>query len=89
MQLLEEYVNARVNAAEDARRQAERELLRQVRERGIVVRWREALQARRIVRTSRRAGRAEETRRPVGVSGVAGAQATTEAAERDLAGTPR
>jgi hypothetical protein len=88
MQLLEEYVNAQVNAAEDARRQAERELLRQVRERGIVVRWREALQARRIVRTSRRAGRVEETR-PIGVAGVAGAQATTEAAERDLAGAPR
>jgi hypothetical protein len=89
MQLLEEYVNARVNAAEDARRQAEREMLRQVRERGIVVRWREALQARRIVRTSGRAGRVEETRRPVGATEAAGAQALTEAAERDLAGTPR
>jgi hypothetical protein len=89
MQLLEEYVNARVNAAEDARRQAEREMLRQVRERGIVLRWRESLHARRIVRASRRAGRVGETRRPAGVTGTAATQTTAEAAERDLAGAPR
>jgi|GEM_PF-2390351 len=89
MLLLEEYVNARINAAEDARRQAERELLRQVRERAIVVRWREAREARRIVRGSRRARRLYEATRPVGVPEAAGAEASAEAAARDLARTSR
>ncbi|UAJ78446.1 hypothetical protein IT072_14410 [Leifsonia sp. ZF2019] len=53
MGLLEEYVVARVNAADDARRMAEREVLRQRRERVVVVRWREALLARRTVRSAR------------------------------------
>lgn len=89
MQLLEEYVNARVNAAEDARRQAEREMLRQVRERGIVVRWREALHARRIVRASQRARRIEGAARPAGATGTASVGTPTAAAERDLARTAR
>ncbi|MFF2054056.1 hypothetical protein ACFVU2_20795 [Leifsonia sp. NPDC058194] len=92
MQLLEEYVTARVNAAEDARRLAERELLRQVRERGVVVRWREAAEARRVVHRSRRASRVSDADAVV-AEPDAGARpdagTTPEAPARELARTGR
>jgi hypothetical protein len=92
MQLLEEYVNARVNAAEDARLREEREVLRRVRERSVVVRWREAAQARRTVRAARRAaaGRAAGTAGPTRVAVQEDAAAPVpEQATRDLARSAR
>lgn len=52
MQLFDEFVATRVNAGEAERWAREREELRRVRERSVVVRWREALAARRIVRAA-------------------------------------
>lgn len=87
MQLLEEYVAARVNAAEDARLRAERELLRQVHEHRIFLRWREALQARRTVRGPRAARRGEEALRGAAVENGTGTPVA--ASEHDLARTAR
>lgn len=100
MGLLEEYVTARVNAAEDARHRAEREVLRQRRERVVVVRWWDALHARRTVRGAGRAAAvapvaapsaapsSAPSAAPSSAPGPSGAAVETEAA-RELARTAR
>lgn len=69
MELLQEFVNARVNMSDAEREVRERELLRRRRERAVVVGWWEAVRARRAVRATRPAA---------GQPGVRGGDAVAE-----------
>jgi hypothetical protein len=81
MELLQEFVSARVNMSDAEREVRERELLRRRRERAVVVGWFEAVRARRTVRAVR----------PAAGQKTAGQSApdAVEAPERDLANAAR
>lgn len=88
MELLQEFVSARVNMSDAEREERERELLRRRRERAVVVGWFEGLRARRAVRAAR-SGAAPVVAEATGATAAEAVGPAVDAPARDLANAAR